>query len=163
MSNPVPQALFSITAVGGADGRRPLLMGAIAAAGVGFFYAHLDRWAALYDNQDLGKPIRLRDARTDSFDQNGEITFEGKVDVLGRLQGSRLALYYGTTIGRSIVSRDDVGTREKYSVDPVSLRHFAEACRLTAQNERALSRLVSEIAQARRTVDPSSMIVNVDL
>jgi hypothetical protein len=163
MTNNPSQVILSITAVGGSDGRRPLLMGAIAQAGVGFFYGHLDRWATLFDNQSLGKPIRLRDPRTDSFDENGEITFEGKPDVLARLQGTRLVLYYGTKIGRAIASKDDVKLREEYSVDPAMFGHFAEACRLTSQNERALSRLVSEISQKRRAVDPSSMIVNVEL
>lgn len=163
MTSSPSQAIFSITAVGGSDGRRPLLMGAVAQPGVGFFYGHLDRWAALYDNKSLGKPIRLRDPRTDSFDENGEITFEGKVDVLARLQDARLVLYYGTKIGRAIASKDDVSGREEYSVDPVMFGHVAEACRLTASNERALSRLVSEISQKRRAVDPSSMIVNVEL
>jgi hypothetical protein len=163
MTSGSSQALLSIAAVGGSDGRRPLLMGAVAQYGVGFFYGHLDRWVALFDNQSLGKPIRLRDPRTDSFDENGEITWEGKVDVLSRLQDTRLVLYYGTHIGKPIVSKDDVDIREEYIVDPVMFEHFAEACRLVAQNERALSRLVSEISQKRRAVDPSSMVVNVEL
>ena len=33
-----PTATLSVTAVGGTDGRRPLLMGAVAQLGVGFFY-----------------------------------------------------------------------------------------------------------------------------
>lgn len=53
------KAIMSITAIGGGDGHRPLLMGAIAQAGVGFFYGHLDRWVALYDNRDIGKPVRF--------------------------------------------------------------------------------------------------------
>ena len=163
MTSSPSQAILSITAVGASDGRRPLLMGAVAESGVGFFYGHLDRGAALYDTQSLGKPIRLRDPRTDSFDENGEITVEGKVNVLARLQDSRLVRYYGTQIGRAIASKDDVSAREEYSVDPAMFGHFAEACRLTAQNERTLSRLVSEIFQRRRTVDPGSMIVNVEL
>lgn len=163
MTSSISQALLSITAVGGSDGRRPLLMGAVAQSGVGFFYGHLDRWLALFDNQSLGKPIRLRDPRADSFDDNGEITWEGKVDVLSRLQDMRLVLYYGTHIGKPIDSRDDVDIREEYTVDPVMFGHFAEACRLVATNERALSRLVSEISQKRRAVDPSSMVVNVEL
>ncbi len=156
-------AIMSITAIGGSDGRRPLIMGAIAQAGVGYFYGHLDRWVALYDNRELGKPIRLRDPRTDTFDDNGEITREGRVDVLGRIQDTKLALYYGSTIGRTIVSRDDVAHREEYVVDPSAIAHFAEACRLTYQNERALGRLVAEVAQQRRAVDPATMVVNLDL
>jgi len=163
MTNGSSQALLSITAVGGSDGRRPLLMGAVAQSDVGFFYGHLDRWAALFDNQALGKPIRLRDPRSDSFDDNGEITWEGKVDVLARLQETRLVLYHGTHIGKPIDSKDDVKIREEYTVDPVMFGHFAEACRLVALNERALSRLVSEISQKRRIVDPDSMVVNVEL
>lgn len=41
--------------------------------------------------------------------------------------------------------------------------HFAEACRLTQTNERALGRLVAEISQQRRAVDPATMVVNLDL
>ena len=40
---------------------------------------------------------------------------------------------------------------------------ISPACRLTAANERVLSRLVSEISQQRRAVDPISMVVNIDL
>lgn len=156
-------AIMSITAIGGSDGRRPLLMGAIAQAGVGYFYGHLDRWVALHDNRELGKPVRLRDPKTDTVDDNGEITREGRVDVLGRIQGAKLALYYGSAIGRTIVSREDVAHREEYAVDPRAFAHFAEACRLTFQNERALGRLVAEMAQQRRAVDPASMVVNLDL
>jgi hypothetical protein len=157
------QAIMSITAIGGSDGRRPLLMGAIAQAGVGYFYGHLDRWVALHDNRDLGKPVRLRDPKTDTFDDNGEITREGRVDVLGRIQDTRLALYYGGVIGRTIASKDDVAHREEYEVVPGAFAHFAEACRLTHQNERALGRLVAEMAQQRRAVDPATMVVNLDL
>lgn len=157
------KAIMSITAIGGGDGRRPLLMGAIAQAGVGFFYGHLDRWVALYDNRDIGKPVRLRDPKTDTFDDNGEITREGRVDVVARLQDGRLALYYGNHVGRNIVSKADVAQREEYAVDPDMLAHFAEACRLTQTNERALGRLVAEISQQRRAVDPATMVVNVDL
>lgn len=156
-------AIMSITAIGGSDGRRPLLMGVIAQEDVGYFYGHLDRWVALYDNRDLGKPVRLRDPKTDTFDENGEITREGRVDVVARLQDTRLALYYGTDIGRTIVSRTDVARREEYAVDPRVFGHFVEACRLTHINERPLGRLVAEIAQKRRAVDPASMVVNVDL
>lgn len=156
-------AILSVTAIGGSDGRRPLLMGAIAQAGIGYFYGHLDRWVALYDNRDLGKPIRLRDPRGDTFDDNGVVTREGRVDVLGRLQDARLALYYGRHVGRNIVASDDIARREEYAVDPRAFAHFAEACRLTHQNERALGRLVAEIAQQRRAVDPASMVVNLDL
>lgn len=156
-------AVLTITAVGGNDGRRPLLMGAVAQPGVGFFYGHLDRWAALYDHQGLGKPVRLRDSRGDVLDQNGEVVRDGRVDVLGRYQNGLLVLYYGTQVGRSIASRDDVAAREEYIVDPATFGHFAEACRLTAANERVLSRLVSEISQQRRAVDPNSMVVNVEL
>ena len=77
-------AIMSITAIGGSDGRRPLLMGAIAQQGVGYFYGHLDRWAALYDNQSLGKPVRLRDPKSDAVDESGEIIGEGRVDVIAR-------------------------------------------------------------------------------
>ena len=156
-------ALMSITAIGGSDGRRPLLMGAIAQQGVGYFYGHLDRWVALHDNRELGKPVRLRDPKTDVFDENGEMTREGRVDVLARVQGDRLALYYGSHVGRSIVSKADVAQREEYTIDPRMFAHFAEACRLTYANERALGRLVAEIAQQRRAVDPASMVVNVEL
>ena len=156
-------AILSITAIGGSDGRRPLLMGAIAQAGVGYFYGHLDRWVALFDNRELGKPVRLRDPRTDTFDDNGEVTREGRVDVLARLCDSRLALYYGSAVGRNIVSHDDIAHREEYAVDPDSFAHFAEGCRLTHLNERALGRLVAEIAQQRRAIDPASMVVNLDL
>lgn len=156
-------AIMSITAIGGADGRRPLLMGAIAQSSVGYFYAHLDRWTALYDNRELGRPVRLRDPKTDAFDLNGEIIREGRVDVVGRLQDARLALYYGSQVGRNIVSKSDVAHREEYSVDPRMFAHFAEACRLTHSNERALGRLVAEISQQRRAVDPATMVVNVDL
>ena len=62
-----------------------------------------------------------------------------------------------------MADQDALGAREEYRVDPIMFGHFAEACRLTAQNERALSRLVSEISQSRRAVDPKSMIVNVEL
>jgi hypothetical protein len=158
-----PTATLSVTAVGGTDGRRPLLMGAVAQLGVGFFYGHLDRWAALYDNQGLGKPVRLRDPRTDVFDDNGEITREGRVDVLGRFNDGLLILYYGTHAGQTIATKDDVAEREEYNIDPVTFSHFAEACRLTAKNDRTLSRLVSEISQQRRMVDPSTMVVNLDL
>jgi hypothetical protein len=156
-------AIMSITAIGGSDGRRPLLMGAIAQSGVGYFYGHLDRWVALHDNRELGKPVRLREPKTDTFDDNGEITREGRVDVLGRIQDTKLALYYGSDIGRTIVSKNDVAHREEYGVDPRAFAHFAEACRLTYQNERALGRLVAEMAQQRRAVDPASMVVNLDL
>ena len=156
-------AILTITAVGGNDGRRPLLMGAVAQSGVGFFYGHLDRWAALYDHQGLDKPMRLRDSRGDVVDPNGEVLRDGRVDVLGRYHGGLLVLYYGTDFGRPIVTRDDVATREEYNVDAATFGHFAEACRLTAANERVLSRLVSEISQQRRAVDPTSMVVNVDL
>ena len=158
-----PGALVSITAVGGSDGRRPLLMGAIAQSGVGFFYAHLDRWVALYDNHPLGKPVRLRDPRTDSFDENGQVHREGRVDVIARYRDGHLALYYGTHVGRTIVTRDDIATREEYDLRPETFCHYAEACRLTAANERALGRVVAEIAQSRRAVDPASMVVNIDL
>ena len=156
-------AIMSITAIGGTDGRRPLLMGAIAQHGVGYFYGHLDRWVALHDNRELGKPVRLRDPKTDAFDDNGEVTREGRVDVIARLQEARLVLYYGGHVGRNIVTRDDVAHREEYAVDPRTFAHFAEACRLTFMNERALGRLVAEISQQRRAVDPASMVVNVDL
>lgn len=156
-------AVMSITAIGGSDGRRPLLMGAIAQVGVGYFYGHLDRWAALHDNRELGKPVRLREPKTDAFDDNGVITREGRVDVLGRIQGTKLALYYGSVLGRTIVSRDDVDHREEYAIDPRAFENFVEACRLTYQNERALGRLVAEMAQQRRAVDPASMVVNLDL
>lgn len=154
---------MSITAVGGGDGRRPLLMGAIAQASVGFFYGHLDRWVALYENRALGKPVRLRDPKTDAFDDNGEITREGRVDVVARLQDGRLALYYGSHVGRNIVSKGDIAHREDYTIDPNMFTHFAEACRLTQTNERALGRLVAEISQQRRAVDPATMVVNLDL
>ena len=156
-------AIMSITAIGGSDGRRPLIMGAIAQAEIGYFYGHLDRWVALYDNRDAGKPVRLREPKTDTFDDNCEITREGRVDVLGRVQDTRLALYYGSDIGRTIVSRDEVAHREEYEVDPRAFAHFVEACRLTYQNERALGRLVAEMAQKRRAVDPATMVVNLDL
>jgi hypothetical protein len=156
-------AIMSITAIGGSDGRRPLLMGAIAQAGVGYFYGHLDRWVALHDKRELGKPVRLRDPKNDAVDDSGEIIREGRVDVLGRIQGAKLALYYGSAIGRTIVSKEDVAHREEYAVDPRAFAHFAEACRLTYQNERALGRLVAEMAQQRRAVDPASMVVNLDL
>ncbi len=156
-------ALMSITAIGGNDGRRPLLMGAVAQQGVGYFYGHLDRWVALYDNRNLAKPVRLRDPKTDTFDDNGEVTREGRVDVLARLQDNRLVLYYGNHVGRTIVSKADVAHREEYAVDPRVFAHFAEACRLTYTNERALGRLVAEISQQRRAVDPASMVVNLDL
>jgi len=162
-SQPIGLALLSITAVGGNDGRRPLLMGAVAQAGVGFFYAHLDRWVSLYDNQSLGKPIRIRDPKTDSFDDAGEIHREGRVDVLARLQEDRLVLYHGAQVGKGIISKQDVARREEYNIDPIRFRHFAEACRLTAANERALGRLVAEIVQSRRVLDPASTIVNIDL
>lgn len=157
------EAILSLTAIGGADGRRPLLMGAIAQAGVGFFYGHLDRWPALYDNRHLQKPVRMRDARTDSFDENGALRWEGRVDVLARLHDRRLVLYYGVHVGRPILSGADVGREEAYRIDPAAFAHFAEGCRLTAANERALSRLVAEIAQDRRAPDPAALVVNVDL
>ncbi len=156
-------AIMSITAIGGSDGRRPLLMGAIAQPGVGYFYGHLDRWAALYDNRSLGKPVRLRDPKADAVDENGEIVREGRVDVVARLQDTRLSLFYGDYIGRAIVSKDDVAHREDYALEPEMFARFAEACRLTYQNERALGRLVAEIAQQRRAIDPESMVVNVEL
>lgn len=157
------EALVSITAVGGGDGRRPLLMGAIAQPGVGFFYAYLDRWVALHDNRALDRPVRLRDPRTDRFDDSGVIDREGRADVLGRYREGRLALYYGRDVGRTIMSRDDIASREEYTLAPQTLAHFAEACRLTAANERPLARLVAEIAQMRRRVDPASMVVNIDI
>ena len=120
-------AIMSITAIGGSDGRRPLLMGAIAQAGVGYFYGHLDRWVALHDNRELGKPVRLREPKTDAFDDNGEITREGRVDVLGRIQDTKLALYYGSAIGRTIVSRDDVAHREEYDSRSPRLRTFCRS------------------------------------
>ena len=156
-------ALMTITAIGGSDGRRPLLMGVVAQSGVGFFYGHLDRWAALYDTRDLGKPVRLRDPKTDSFDDNGEIIREGRVDVIGRLQETRLTLYYGSHAGRHIVSKSDVQRREDYDIEPQLFGHFVEACRLTHANERAVGRLVAEISQQRRAVDPAGMVVNVEL
>ena len=156
-------AIMSITAIGGSDGRRPLLMGAIAQSGVGYFYGHLDRWAALFDNRSLGKPVRLRDPKADAVDENGEIVREGRVDVVARLQDTRLSLFYGDHIGRAIVSKDDVAQREDYALEPEMFARFAEACRLTYQNERALGRLVAEIAQQRRAIDPESMVVNVEL
>ena len=156
-------AIMSITAIGGSDGRRPLLMGAIAQQGVGYFYGHLDRWAALYDNRSIGKPVRLRDPKADAVDESGEIIREGRVDVIARLQETRLALYYGGHFGRTIASRDDVAHREEYAIQPEVFARFAESCRLTYQNERALGRLVAEIAQQRRAVDPASMVVNVEL
>ena len=36
--------------------------------------------------------------------------------------------------------RDDIGTREEYVLQAETFGHFAEACRLTAANERALGR-----------------------
>jgi len=161
--NLMSSALMSITAIGGSDGRRPLLMGAVAQQGVGYFYGHLDRWVALYENRELGKPVRLRDPKTDTFDDNGEMTREGRVDVLARLQDNRLALYYGSHVGRTIVSKADIAHREEYVIDPQKFAHFAEACRLTYTNERALGRVVAEISQQRRAVDPVSMVVNLDL
>lgn len=157
------KALVSITAVGGGDGRRPLLMGAVAQAGVGFLYAPLDRWVALHDHRALGKPVRLRDPRADTIDEAGEVLREGRVDVLARLHEDGLVLYHGREIGRPILGRADVARREVYAVAPTEFGRFAEACRLTAMNERALARLVAEIAQARRAPDPASMVVNVDL
>lgn len=157
------KAILSITAIGGLEGRRPLLMGAIAQAGVGYFYGHLDRWVALYDTRELGKPVRLRDPKFDAFDEQGEVTREGRVDVIARMQETRLSLYFGSQIGRTIVTKADVERREDYVIDPKAFEHFAEGCRLTHQNERALSRLVADIAQQRRAVDPASMVVNVDL
>ena len=74
-----------------------------------------------------------------------------------------MALYYGSHVGRTIVSKADIAHREDYSVEPRTFEHFAEACRLTYQNERALGRLVAELAQQRRSVDPASMLVNLDL
>lgn len=156
-------AIMSITAIGGSDGRRPLLMGAIAQPGVGYFYGHLDRWAALYDNRSLGRPVRLRDPKADAVDENGEIVREGRVDVVARLQDTRLSLFHGDHIGRAIVSKDDVAHREDYALEPEMFARFAEACRLTYQNERALGHLVAEIAQQRRAIDPESMVVNVEL
>ena len=94
---------------------------------------------------------------------NDEITREGRGDVLGRIQDTRLALYYGSDIGRTIVSKDEVAHREEYEVDSRAFAHFVEACRLTYQNERALGRLVAEMAQKRRAVDPATMVVNLDL
>lgn len=138
-------------------------MGAIAQQGVGYFYGHLDRWVALYDNRELGKPVRLRDPKTDTFDDNGEMTREGRVDVLARLQDNRLALYYGSHVGRTIVSKADIAHREEYGIEPRMFAHFAEACRLTYTNERALGRVVAEISQQRRAVDPANMVVNLDL
>jgi hypothetical protein len=157
------KALLSVVAVGGTDGRRPLMMGAVAQMGVGYFYGHLDRWAALYDNRDLNRPIRLRDPRTDRFDDNGEITYEGKVDVVALLGSRGLSLFHGKHVGRTILSKDDVASREDYTVDPSAFAHFAEACRLTFQNERALSRLVADIAQQRRSLDTRSVVVDIDL
>jgi len=72
-------------------------------------------------------------------------------------------LYYGSHVGRTIVSKADVARREEYAIDPRMFAHFAEACRLTYSNERALGRLVAEISQQRRAADPASMIVNLDL
>lgn len=79
------------------------------------------------------------------------------------LQEGRLALCYGSHIGRNTVSKADVAPREEYAVDPKMFAYFAEACRLTQSNERALGRLVAEISQQRRAGDPATMVVNVDL
>jgi len=163
MQHQAERALTSIAAVGGADGRRPMLMGVIAQAGVGFFYAHLDRWAALFDHRDQRKPLRLRDPRLDLLDDSGTVTREGKVDVLARLAGPQLTLFYGTRIGQMIAEARDVGGREVYTVDPAEFATFAEACRLTARNDRAVARLVAEISQQRRRVDPDTMVVDVEL
>lgn len=105
----------------------------------------------------------MRDARTDSLDENGALRWEGSVDVLARLHDRRLVLYYGEHVGRPILSGADVGREEAYRIDPAAFADFAEGCRLTAANEGALSRLTAEIAQDRRAPDPAALVVNVDL
>ncbi|WP_299436999.1 hypothetical protein [uncultured Rhodospira sp.] len=163
MTDTTDPALLTLTAIGGNDGRRPMLMGVIAHPAVGYFYGHLERWSALWENRHLGKPVRLRDARTDMFDEAGELTREGKVDVLARLEGDHLVLYHGRQAGLPVRAREDVGTVERYPVDLAAFETFARACGLTARNDRAVNRLVIEISQRRRAADVESMVVDVSL